>query len=50
MPWLLLCLPENDDKAIRVGRKDGIHDIVISMPKPLDGQVLLLVRILEESL
>ena len=31
MLWLLLSLPENDDEAIRIGRKDGICDIVISV-------------------
>ena len=31
MPWLLLSLPENDDEAIRVGGKDGIHNIVTSV-------------------
>ena len=31
MPWLLLCLPENDDEAIRVGEKDGIRNVVINL-------------------
>ena len=31
MLWLLLCLPENDNEAIRVGEKDGLHNIVINL-------------------